>query len=74
MEAAMPEVHVFLAEGRSLEQKRRIAKEVTDSIVRNLEVKPDAVIVQFIESPRDSKARGGVLFSESDKSAKPGSP
>jgi len=65
----LPEIHVYLAEGRSLEQKRKVAREITDAVVRNLDVAPDAVIVQFIESPRDSKARGGVLFS--DQAPKP---
>jgi 4-oxalocrotonate tautomerase len=66
----MPEIHVYLAQGRSLEQKRKVAGEITEAIVRNLDVPPEVVVVQFIESSRDSKARGGVLFSDRDKAAK----
>ena len=60
----MPEVYIYLAEGRSVDQKRKVAREVTDTLVQNFNVSPEAVVVQFVEAPRDSKARGGVLFSE----------
>jgi 4-oxalocrotonate tautomerase len=60
----MPEVYIYLAEGRSVDQKRKVAREVTDVLLKNLGVPPEVVVVQFVESARDSKARGGVLFSE----------
>jgi 4-oxalocrotonate tautomerase len=60
----MPEVHVFAAAGRTVDQKRALAREITDAVARNFDTTPDAVTVQFIESPRDSKAKGGVLFSD----------
>jgi 4-oxalocrotonate tautomerase len=69
----MPEVHIYVAEGRSVEQKRKVAREMTDVIATNFNVPPDAVIVQFVESPRDSKARGGVLFSDIPSLPKVGS-
>jgi 4-oxalocrotonate tautomerase len=37
---------------------------MTDVLVANFNAPAEAVIVQFGESPRDSKARGGVLFSD----------
>ena len=60
----MPEVHVYAAEGRSLDQKRQLVKEITDAVVKNFQVDPDVVVVQIIEAPKTMKARGGVLFSE----------
>jgi len=60
----MPEVYICVAEGRSVEQKRKVARQMTDILVENFKVPPEVVVVQFVESPRDSKARGGVLFSE----------
>ena len=60
----MPEVYIYVAEGRSVEQKRKVAREMTDVLTTNFNVPPEAVVVQFMESPRDSKARGGVLFSD----------
>jgi len=60
----MPEIHVYAAEGRSLDQKRQLVKEITDAVVKNFQVDPDVVVVQIIEAPKTMKARGGVLFSE----------
>jgi 4-oxalocrotonate tautomerase len=60
----MPEIHVYAAEGRSLDQKRQLVKEITESVVRNFSVPPEVVVVQIIEAPKTLKARGGVLFSE----------
>jgi 4-oxalocrotonate tautomerase len=60
----MPEVYVYAVEGRSLDQKRALVKEITDAVVRNFNVKPEAVMVQIMESPKTSKAKGGFLFSD----------
>jgi 4-oxalocrotonate tautomerase len=60
----MPEVYIYVAEGRSVEQKRKVAREMTDVLIQNFNVPPEVVVVQFVEAPRDSKARGGILFSE----------
>jgi 4-oxalocrotonate tautomerase len=60
----MPEVIIELAEGRSVDQKRKLVKEVTDAVVRHCDVTPDAVTVIIHENPRTDKAKGGVLFSE----------
>jgi 4-oxalocrotonate tautomerase len=61
---AMPEVYVHAIEGRSKEQKRALIKDITDAVVKNFGVTVDAVLVEIIESSRDNKAKGGVLFSE----------
>lgn len=60
----MPEIFVYAIEGRSLEQKRGLVKDITDAVVRNFNVTADAVMVQIVESPKTSKAKGGKLFSE----------
>jgi 4-oxalocrotonate tautomerase len=60
----MPEIHVYAAEGRTLEQKRQLVKEITESVVRNFAVDPQFVVVQIIEAPKTAKARAGVLFSD----------
>jgi len=60
----MPEIIVHAIEGRSLEQKRGLVKDNTDAVVRNFSVPADAVVVQIVESSKNSKAKGGVLFSE----------
>ena len=60
----MPEIYVYAIEGRSIDQKRALVKEITDAVVRYFNVGPEAVMVQIVESPKTSKAKGGVLFSD----------
>jgi len=60
----MPEVYVHAVEGRSLDQKRALVKDITAAVVKNFGVPADAVLVQIVESAKENKAKGGVLFSE----------
>lgn len=60
----MPEIVVYAVEGRSKEVKKALMKEITEAVVRNFGVPAENVVVQIVESPKDSKARGGVPFSE----------
>ena len=68
----MPEVIVYAVEGRTLEQKRAlvkditdaVVKDITDAVVKNFGAPIDAVTVQLVECLPSSKAKGGVLFSE----------
>ncbi len=60
----MPEILVHIAEGRSVEAKKALMRDITDAVVRNFNVPPERVIVQIVESPKDSKSRGGVPFDE----------
>jgi predicted RNA-binding protein YlqC (UPF0109 family) len=39
-------------------------KDLTEAVAKNLAVKPGAVTVQLVESPRDANAKGGIPFSE----------
>jgi 4-oxalocrotonate tautomerase len=64
MERRMPEVVVYLLEGRTLEQKRGLVKDITQAVVKNAGTSADQVTVSLVETPRTSKAKGGVLFSE----------
>ena len=60
----MPEIYVHAVEGRTLDQKRALVKDITAAVVRNFSVPAEAVVVQIVESASSSKAKGGVLFSE----------
>jgi len=60
----MPEVYVHAIEGRTKEQKRALVKDITEAVVKNFGVAPDAVLVEIVENSRNNKAKGGVLFSE----------
>lgn len=63
-EPTMPEVIVYAVEGRTPEQKKALMKDITDAVVKNFGVKPEAVTVQIVQSPKTDKAKGGVPFSE----------
>jgi 4-oxalocrotonate tautomerase len=60
----MPEVYVYAAEGRTLDQKRALMQDITAAVVKNFSVPPETVVVQLVEAPKHNKAKGGVLFSE----------
>ena len=60
----MPEVYVYMVEGRTKDQKRALIQDITQSVVTRLNVDAASVMVQIIESSKDNKAKGGVLFSE----------
>jgi 4-oxalocrotonate tautomerase len=60
----MPEIYVHAVEGRTLDQKRALVRDITEAVVKNFNVTADSVMVQIVESPKENKAKGGVLFSE----------
>jgi 4-oxalocrotonate tautomerase len=47
-----------------LDQKRGLVKDITQAVVKNAGTTADQVTVSLVETPRTSKAKGGVLFSE----------
>jgi 4-oxalocrotonate tautomerase len=60
----MPEIIVYMLEGRTLDSKRELVKDNTAAVVKNLGAPPEAVTVQLVESAKASKGKGGVLFSD----------
>ena len=58
----MPHVQVTMLEGRTTEQKRRAAKRITEVLHEELNVNPEILTVAFVEVPRDSYARSGILI------------
>jgi 4-oxalocrotonate tautomerase len=60
----MPEVVVYMLQGRTLEQKRGLIQDITAAVVKNAGAQPEAVTVSLVETAKDSKGKGGVLFSE----------
>jgi 4-oxalocrotonate tautomerase len=60
----MPEIYVHAVEGRTLDQKRALVRDITAAVVKNFNVPADSVMVEIVESAKQNKAKGGVLFSE----------
>jgi 4-oxalocrotonate tautomerase len=67
----MPTLRVELFEGRTTEQKRALAKELTDACVRVLGGNGDGVDVLFHDIKRQDWATGGVLWSDKGAPPKP---
>ncbi len=60
----MPEILVHIVEGRSVESKKALMRDITEAVVKNFNVAPERVVVQIVESAKSSKMRGGVAFDE----------
>jgi 4-oxalocrotonate tautomerase len=60
----MPEIHIHTVEGRTIDEKKALVRDITDAVVKHFKMKPERVLIEFIECPRHNKASGGVLLSE----------
>ena len=60
----MPIVLIDWIEGRSLEQKREIVKQITEVICRVGEVDPQQVRIFFTEHPKQDYAIAGKLLCD----------
>ena len=60
----MPTIRVELLEGRTPEQKKELAKALTEATCQTLGSSPAAVDVLFFDIPRHDCATGGVPWSE----------
>ena len=60
----MPEIIVYAVEGRSLEQKQGLLRDITEAVVKNFGVPPGVVTVQIVEASADLKSKGGVPYSQ----------
>ncbi len=66
----MPEVFIYMFEGRNLEQKRKLAAGVTKAVSEALDVDENVVTVQLIEGSKENRSKGGVLFADLHKESK----
>ncbi len=60
----MPMIRVELFEGRSVEQKRALARALTEAVVQTLGGQPESVHIVFQDVARHDWATGGTLWSE----------
>ena len=60
----MPLVQVTMLQGRTADQKRRIARRITDAMVEEAGAKREAIVVTFVELSKESYASGGVLMAD----------
>ena len=60
----MPFVEVHMIEGRTDEQRVKIAKAFTDTLVQVLGVRGEDVWIQFTDIPKTHFAASGILRSK----------
>ncbi len=60
----MPHIQVTMLKGRSTEQKRKLAKRLTDAMVEEAGATRDAVTVALVEVEKEDFARGGTLIAD----------
>jgi 4-oxalocrotonate tautomerase len=63
----MPLVQVTMLQGRSADQKRKLAQRITDVVAEEAGARREAVIVAFNEVSKESYASGGVLMADKPK-------
>jgi 4-oxalocrotonate tautomerase len=60
----MPIVQIDWAEGRSVDQKRELAKKVTEAVVEAGKCPPEAVTIIIRDLPKTNFAKSGSLLSD----------
>jgi 4-oxalocrotonate tautomerase len=58
----MPLVTIKIIEGRTVEQKRGMAKDVTEAISKNIGANPENIMIDIVEYSRENLAQTGKLF------------
>ncbi|GMA99624.1 2-hydroxymuconate tautomerase [Pelosinus sp. IPA-1] len=60
----MPIVQIDMIEGRTVEQKREMAKKVTQAITETANCPADAVTIVIRDAAKSNIAKAGVLMSD----------
>jgi 4-oxalocrotonate tautomerase len=55
-------VQITMLEGRTAEQKRKLAQRITDALVEEAGTKREGIMIAFHEVSKESYASGGVLM------------
>lgn len=63
----MPLIQVTMLQGRTDDQKRKLAQRLTDAMVEEAGARLEAVVVTFHEVSKESYASGGVLMADKGK-------
>jgi 4-oxalocrotonate tautomerase len=58
----MPIIQITMLAGRTADQKRKIARRVTDALVEEAGARREAIVVAFHEVSKENYASGGELM------------
>jgi 4-oxalocrotonate tautomerase len=53
-----------MLQGRTADQKRNLAKRITDAMVEEAGARREGIVVTFVEVSKESYASGGVLMAD----------
>jgi len=60
----MPIIQVNMLEGRTVDQKRKLVANMTDAVVKSMDVKPEDVRIILQEMAKHDYAIAGLLFMD----------
>jgi 4-oxalocrotonate tautomerase len=60
----MPLVQITMLQGRTVDQKRKIAQRITDAMVEEAGARREGIVVTFLEVSKESYASGGELMAD----------
>jgi len=63
----MPMVQITMLQGRTADQKRKIAERITDALVEEAGARREGIIIAFHEVSNESYASGGELIVDKRK-------
>ncbi|HLZ41207.1 MAG TPA: 2-hydroxymuconate tautomerase [Candidatus Sulfotelmatobacter sp.] len=63
----MPMVQITMLAGRTAEQKRKIAKRITDVMVEEAGARREGIVIAFHEVSKENYASGGELMVDKNK-------
>ena len=63
----MPLIQITMLQGRTVEQKRKLAQRITDAMVEEANARREAIVVTFVEVSKESYASGGELMIDKNK-------
>ena len=61
----MPLIIVHADEGRTVEQKRGLVKDITEAVCKNFDVPAQAVSIMIKEGKKENRGRAGKLAIDS---------
>jgi 4-oxalocrotonate tautomerase len=63
----MPMVQITMLAGRTVEQKRKIARRITEVLVEEAGTHREGITIAFHEVSREDYAAGGVLMADKEQ-------
>jgi 4-oxalocrotonate tautomerase len=60
----MPDVHITWLEGRTVDQKRKVAQRITEVLVEEAGAKSESTHIVFVDVPTTNFASGGVTVAD----------